>query len=234
MSVELHNGDCMSIMAAIPDGSVDCVITDPPYLMHLEGGGMFRHRQRKEELECLCNFGREDILALAGELRRVCRKVNILAFASRNQIRFWYEAFPDIDPTMLVWGKPNAMPLVNNTLKSDLEYILWFRGSGIRCTCNCRTGSRYDILPVNKADKRAYGHPTIKPLNLIKRYISFASQEGDLILDPFMGTGTTGVACVAMGRRFIGMELDAGHYNTAVQRIRQAEVDKASEFDFGG
>lgn len=232
--MKLINGDCMDVMKSMADASVDCVLTDPPYLLSLEGGGLFRKKKRQGELEFMSSFGREKILAFAGEARRVCRKVNILVFASRKQMRSWYEAFPDIDPTILVWGKPNAMPLTSNTLKSDLEYILWFRGDGVPCKCDYRTGSRYDILPVNKSDKRDYGHPTIKPLCLIKRYIGFSTSVGDTVLDPFMGTGTTGVASVSMDRDFIGIEVDEGHYNTALQRINLARMERASEFDFGG
>lgn len=216
--MRLYNGDCFKVMRQIEDNSVDCIITDPPYKLSLDGGGLFRKRERAAELEFISNFGRDDILSLSGELRRVCKRVNVISFASRSQIRFWYEAFPDIDPVVLVWGKTNAMPLTSNNLKSDLEYALWFREKGVPCRCNYRTGSRYDILPVNKLDKGLYGHPTIKPLEIIKRYLGFS----------------TGVACVSMGRDFIGIEMDKGHFATASARIRQAEIDKESEFDFGG
>ncbi len=70
-----------------------------------------------------------------------------------------------------------------------------------------------------KAEKRFGKHPTQKPLSLIERCLLAASKEGDLILDPFMGAGTSAVACARLRRRFLGVELSASYANTAVQRL---------------
>ena len=69
-----------------------------------------------------------------------------------------------------------------------------------------------------------YNHPTIKPLNIIETLVANSSREGDVIMDPFMGSGTTGVACANLGRDFIGMELKEDYFRTAEQRIREAEM----------
>ena len=83
------------------------------------------------------------------------------------------------------------------------------------------TKKKYYITPTNKADKDKWGHPTIKPLDIIKNLVINSSKDGDTILDPFMGSGTTGVAVkeVGGGRNFIGIELDKWYYEIAKKRI---------------
>lgn len=237
--MRLYNGDCFEVMGQIEDNSVDCIITDPPYLMDDGGRGTSdlskRMKCRRDtELNALSNFGSEQIHALASEFMMIQAKLNLMVWCSKNQIRHWLSAIQHIDPVVLFWGKSNPMPLVNNGLLADVEYALYFRDNGVRCNSNMRNAKRYDISSVNVKDKKMYSHPTVKPLNIVKRHLSFMTQKNDVVLDPFMGSGNTGVACVSMGRDFIGIEMDKGHFATASARIRQAEIDKESEFDFGG
>lgn len=82
---------------------------------------------------------------------------------------------------------------------------------------------KYYITPTNKEDKKLYKHPTIKPLNIIKNLIINSSQENDTVLDCFMGSGTTGVACKELNRNFIGIELDENYFNISKERIEKAE-----------
>ncbi len=238
--MRLIHGDCFEVMRQLDDNSIDCIMTDPPYLMDSGGGGAgrselsVRMKQRRDnELNALSNFGREEIFSLAQECMRLQAKLNLMVWCSKNQIRHWLSAIEHIDPVILFWGKTNPTPLVNNKLLSDAEYALYFRDKGVRCNSNMRNAKRYDISSVNAKDKKLYGHPSIKPLSIVKRHLSFMTEKGDVVLDPFMGSGTTGVACVDTGREFIGIEMDKGHFCTARERIRQAEIDKASELNFG-
>lgn len=80
--------------------------------------------------------------------------------------------------------------------------------------------------PINAKDKRKFKHPTIKPLNIIETLIENSSQEGETVLDPFMGSGTTGVACKIHNRNFIGIELDSNFYAIAETRIEKAIYEK--------
>lgn len=237
--MRLYNEDCFEVIRRLEDDSIDCIITDPPYLMDDGGKGKSElscrmKKRRDNELNTLSHFGRDEIFRLAQEFMRLQEKLNLMVWCSKNQIRHWLSAIEHIDPVILFWGKTNPMPLMNNTLLSDVEYALYFRDKGVRCNSNMRNAKRYDISCVNMSDKRLYGHPTIKPLNIVSRHLSFMSQKGDVVLDPFMGSGTTGVACVNAGRKFIGIEMDKRYFDTARERIRQAEIDKASELDFGG
>ena len=84
----------------------------------------------------------------------------------------------------------------------------------------------YYVTPKNVKDKRLYNHPTIKPLDIIQNLVVNSSQEGDIILDPFLGSGTTGVACVNTNRKFIGIELDEKYFDIAESRIKLAAEQK--------
>lgn len=84
---------------------------------------------------------------------------------------------------------------------------------------------KYYISSLNVKDKKIYQHPTIKPLDLVKKHILHSTNEGDVVLDCFMGSGTTGVACKELGRDFIGIEIDEKYFNIANDRINDVNTD---------
>lgn len=86
------------------------------------------------------------------------------------------------------------------------------------------TKHTYWVSPVNTEDKNKYKHPTCKPVPIIKNLLQNSSREGSIVLDPFMGSGSTGVACVELKRCFIGIELDTGYFETAKNRIEGTEL----------
>ena len=223
--ITLQQGDCFELLKTIADNSVDLIITDPPYQMQMGGkkkselGERLSNVRTELKNKDLMDFGRDKILELAKEFRRVQPKVNAFIFCSKDQMRYWYEAFTDINPYILVWIKTNPVPTFNNVLLPDVEYILYFRENGVEMFTNYNNASRYDMTAINVADKKLYNHPTIKPVPILERYISLASKEGDTVLDPFMGSGSTGVACVNKKRNFIGIEIDKEYFTTATNRI---------------
>ena len=81
------------------------------------------------------------------------------------------------------------------------------------------TKRTYYVTLTNKKEKKLYGHPTVKPLEIVRNLVLNSSNKGELVLDPFMGSGTTGVACKELGRNFIGIELDKEYYEIAKKRI---------------
>lgn len=97
-----------------------------------------------------------------------------------------------------------------------------FRERGVPIYGDYHSKKTYYIAGANK-DKKLYKHPTIKPLHILRNLIVNSSKEGQTILDPFMGSGSTGVACVNTKRNFIGIELDPGYYEIAKKRIEEAE-----------
>lgn len=126
---------------------------------------------------------------------------------------------------ILVWCKTNPTPQTNNTWLPDIEYCLLFRESGTKLNDGYDLKHKYFISSSNVEDKQLYKHPTIKPMELVKKHLLHSSNEGDTILDCFMGSGTTGVACKELNRNFIGIELDKEYYDIAVKRINGITAD---------
>lgn len=106
---------------------------------------------------------------------------------------------------------------------SDTEYLLYFRKDGVPMYGTYSTKKKYYVSSTNKQDKKMYNHPTIKPLNIIENLVINSSQVQDIVLDCFMGSGTTGVACKKLNRNFIGIELDEQYFNIAKERIERCD-----------
>lgn len=119
---------------------------------------------------------------------------------------------------ILVWCKTNPIPTTNNNWLSDLEYCLYIR-DGLRLNNGYELKSKWFISPINQSDKAEYDHPTIKPLELVKRHLLHSTQVGGVVADFFLGSGTTAVACKELNRQYIGFEIDKEYYNIAKNRL---------------
>lgn len=120
---------------------------------------------------------------------------------------------------IFTWHKTNPMPTHNNCYPPDTEYCLMFREKGTGMGGTMETLRKYYISPLNVNDKKLYNHPTIKPLEVVKNHIFNSSKENDIVLDPFMGSGTVGVACKELNRRYIGFEINKEYHKIAVDRL---------------
>lgn len=107
------------------------------------------------------------------------------------------------------------------------------REKGCKLYGTYETLSKYYISSINKHDKELYKHPTIKPLKFVKNHILNATKENDLVLDCFMGSGTTAVACKELGRHYIGFELNLEYYKIAVDRVNGLTVQDRKAKDKG-
>ena len=125
----------------------------------------------------------------------------------------------------MVWCKTNPIPTANGTYLPDLEYCLMFREKGTKVGGTYETKSKYYISGLNVADKELFKHPTIKPLEFVKNHIINSTNENDIVLDCFCGSGTTCVAAKETGRRFIGMEIDPEYHKIAVNRLNGITAD---------
>jgi site-specific DNA-methyltransferase (adenine-specific) len=221
MKNQIICADCLEGMKLIPDKSVDLVLTDPPYDMDLKGGMkskiMSMNKYKGKELEdIVCSFDIEKVFA---EYKRILKKFNMFCFCSNKQvseIMRWGEDKGYI-VNLLVWNKTNAPPFANGVWKSDLEFCVHIRESGAVFQGEAKVKSKLYQSPV-VSEKF---HPTTKPLELISRYIEIGSNEGDVVLDPFMGSWTTARACKDLGRDFIGFELSEEYCKIGEQRLRQ-------------
>lgn len=215
---KIYNMDCLVGMKDIPDKSVDCIITDPPYEFETRGAGFHKKRDYYDEIadQGLADGIDESYLV---EMERIMKKTNIYLFCNKNQLRMYFNFYKEKNCDLLVWHKLNPIPVVNNKYLSDLEYIFFARDKGVRLGGDYSTLSKVYTSNVNKGDLNTWGHPTIKPLSLVQRLMLNSTQEGGVILDPFMGSGTTAIACIKEKRHFIGFELNEDYYKKACERI---------------
>jgi len=197
----LYNCDCMDVLATI---KADCVVTDPPYGMNwpcdmtrFSGGNQDR------------SFGikREQVI-------NDDRPFDPVPWLNFNEVILWgYNHFASKLPvgTTLVWIK--RLDGLYGTFLSDAE-LAWMKGGhGVYCQRDVSMYSKYADSTKDYPDK----HPTEKPVGIMEWCIEKC--KSDTIFDPYMGSGTTGVACARLGRKFIGIEIDKKYFDIAVERI---------------
>lgn len=214
-NIRLINGDCFKEIKLINDESIDLIVTDPPYGMD------FQSHRRKDVYNKIANDQNLDWISdFYKECFRVMKdNTAIYSFCSWHKIDCFKSEFEKYFKlkNILVWVKNNHG---SGDLKAGYapkyEFIL-YGNKGRRCF----EDKRYeDVLFFNKTGNNY--HPTEKPIDLIEFLISNSSKENDLVLDCFMGSGTTGVACANKNRKFIGIELDKGYYDISSNRINNA------------
>ena len=222
-------GDCLHLLKQLPDKSIDLVVTDPPYVIDTKGGGICDDKSgivkqfREHDLDFMKDGFSTEVL---DELCRVMKKINIYLWCSQKQlfplIRYFVEN-KKCNFNLITWHKTNPVPACGNKYLTDTEYCLFFREKGVKIYGEFSTKFTYYVTPKNVKDKKLYNHPTIKPLDIIQNLITNSSNEGDIILDPFLGSGTTAVACVNTNRHYIGFELDKGYYDIACKSLDEVE-----------
>ena len=207
----IYNEDCLTGMQRIPDGSVDLVLTDIPYNeVNRESNGL---RNLDKESADIGDF---DLTELT---ETICRKTkgSVYMFCGINQVS-------DIRTTMskcglstrlIVWEKTNPSPMNGDKIwLSGIECCVYGKKSGATFNLHCKNSVLR--FPCGKHDI----HPTQKPVELFRYLLTASSNEGDTILDPFMGSATTAIACIKEKRHFIGFELNRDYYDIALRRIK--------------
>ena len=220
---EIYNMDCLQGLRQIESGTVSLIVADPPYeLQQHNGAGAFgrKNREYHQGIDHLQSGVSNEILE---ECLRVCKHPNMYVFCSKDQLPqlLTFALSHGLKYDLLTWHKTNPVPTCNNKYLSDTEYIVFMRGKGARVYGTYETKRKFFVQGVNSEDKRLYGHPTVKPLSIIRRLIVNSSLSGGVILDPYIGSGTTAVAALMEGRHFIGFEIDRDYYETALRRIKQ-------------
>ena len=221
----------------IPDKSIDLVIIDPPYDImtsnpHREKIGISKSIDlvQKELIENNLVHGYD--MTILDELIRVMKNINIYIFCNGRQIPTYIKYFVenlDCKMEVLIWGKTNPLPLYKYQYLSDKEYCLYFRKKGY-CNPMCYNDAKtIYISATNIKDKKLYHHPTIKPLELIRKLIRNSSKKNDIVLDCFLGSGTTAVACILENRNYIGFENNEKFYHIALNRIKEAFNNQESK-----
>ena len=223
--INLLNDNAIDVMKKMKDESVDLIVTDPPYKVTARGnagnsGGMmqkklsmqgkiFKHNDIKP-IEYIPEFYR--ILKDRSHCYIMTNHVNlqeILNVATECGFKFIKS---------LIWNKGNK--IMGQYYMSQFEYILFFRKGKGKKINKCGTADILDIP--NKKTKGEDGknlHDTEKPVELMKILVENSSQENEIVLDPFLGVGATGIACRELNRNFLGIELDEHYFEIAKNRI---------------
>ena len=215
---ELWQGDCLELMKNIPDGSVDLVLTDPPY------GMAFKSNYRKEKYNEIQNDkSLEWLERYISECYRVLKNNSaIYCFCSWHNVDVFKQAIEKKFKVknILIWEKNNtSMGDLKGSYAPKYEMII-FAHKGRKLL----NGFRYaDIIKARRTGNK--NHPTEKPVDLLETIIKNSSDENSVVFDGFMGSGSTGVACVKTNRHFIGIELDEGYFKIAKKRIEEADND---------
>ena len=220
-NINLLQGDCIDLLPKIPDGSIDAIITDPPYFL-----GMTHNGQRGcfNDLAICKPFYQK----LFTEYKRALKPDGcVYFFCDWRSYAFYYPIFDSVlgARNMLVWDKQSG---AGNFYTYQHELVIFTtkrNAFNVKGTKNIITGIRSFSTGAKKTNGEKV-HPTQKPIELIEKFILDSTDAGDTVLDSFAGSGTTGVACINTGRKFIGMELDDQYFDIAKQRIEKALTEK--------
>lgn len=203
-TVQLYCGDCLDLLPLMEKGSVDAVVTDPPYGILSESGSAATRRSGGNKSSGVCGW---DVSLSGGAVS--------LVLGAADEVAIWGGCHMPLPPTFgyLIWEKGCA-----GLNFGEVEYC-WTSGRFAPRILHCRASG----MDGGKV------HPTQKPVEVMRWTIGFLHSP-TIILDPFMGSGTTGVACVQLGRRFIGMEIEPKYFDIAVDRIQTAIVERENSF----
>jgi site-specific DNA-methyltransferase (adenine-specific) len=257
--IQILLGDCMNVLHTIPSNSIHLVITSPPYNVNL-GHNKYNktpyntYNDSKDHFEYI-NWLKDIFQIIKEKLvdgGRVCINIgdgkngavpthsDIIQFMLRD---LGYELISTI-----IWNKNQASPRTawgswlspsQPSYPCPFEYILIF-SKGSRCLQHTGISDLTKEEFINNAyalwtfaperDLKSIGHPAVFPIELPTRLIKMNTYIGDTVLDPFMGSGTTGVACINTNRNFIGIEMDVEYHQIAKARLQQAQKYPGTEY----
>lgn len=229
MTVQLYLGDCIEVMKSIPDKSIDAVITDPPYGLNTKSSYNGKTGKLNSWAD-LCNSAYW-YSAWMTECLRVAKDNGCMwAFLNWRSLVTYQKASFDIGSpieSLLVWDKKWIGPGGQRGLRPSYEMVALFTNQEF----SIDDRGIPDIKAFMWASHKPTGHPAEKPVPLMKWLMEISNTEGATILDPFMGSGTTGVACMQTGRNFIGIEIDERYFKIAEKRIHDAQQQMRLEFN---
>jgi len=239
---DLINADCLEAMSGLEDGSVDLLLTDPPYNLgnfmkkratnlsamrdnHFSSASwdMLDQDSWASQMDKFFSEGARVVRSGGSAIifMSVIKLETLIAIAQKHG--FYYK-------TTGTWHKTNPMPRnMNLHFVNSTESWVYFINDSKTGTFNNGGKIVHDFVEtsvINKGETRLGKHPTQKPLELMKHFVQLLTNRGDLVLDPFMGSGSSGVASIELGRAFTGIELDKKYFKLAKSRIASAERSK--------
>ena len=233
--VTIMNGDCIEKMTSIPDNSIDLLLTDPPYnlglFMKSRGTNMGKLRENHFAVSCWDQLSTTEWTAKMDVFFEMASRIMkkrgaAIIFMSLIKVQsiielavkhgFYYK-------TTGVWHKTNPIPRnMNLQFVNSTEAWVYFTYGAATGVFNNEGRVEHDFFEtsvVPLSEKKCGKHPTQKPIGLMKHFIKLLTNEGDVVLDPFMGSGSSGVAALQLKRKFVGIELSQDYFAIAKQRI---------------
>ena len=224
----LLKGNSKDLIKNVPDSSVDLILIDPPYNLSNYSTGNIEFSWRKTINNDLADWDK-DIFAVnewADEFLRILKPTgNIFAFCSYNLMGDWHKTFAPLFDTFqyVVWHKTNPVPKFRRAgfLNScELIVCMWNKGHVWNFTKQSEMHNFIETpICMGKERLKDPGHPTQKPVKVLSKIINWASNEGDVVFDCFMGVGSSGEAALLNNRKFIGFELEDAYFNAAEKRL---------------
>lgn len=229
----IKNIDAFELLKSLDDKSIDLIITDPPYWHKKSPGKPYSQRNTYETnskfansnlfkadgmmMQSMSDFTDKDVYRLLPEFKRVMKIMNAYIFCNDTLVPYyamWAEQ-NNLMFSILIWEKP--LSIINkNRFSQNIEYIVRIYDYGTALNKREENFLYNKVKRYNITDKI---HPTQKPTDLIREFLLVSSNKQDLILDPFMGSGTTAIACIKEDRNFIGSEISKEFYQLANKRI---------------
>jgi len=255
-SFELVQGDAIRVLAEMEAETVDFIFADPPYFLSNDGFTVKSGKAvsvNKGSWDKSSGFDNDVDFhrAWISECLRVLKPQGTIAISgtyhSIYQCGFILQQLGSRIINDIVWFKPNGAPaLAGRNFTASHETILWAsKNSKVKHTFNYQTSKNWDFpadrilnpgkqmrsvwsIPTTpKREKQHGNHPTQKPLEVLMRLVAMCTNENDLVLDPFCGSGTTGVASLTLGRNFIGIDLDPEHVALSARRMKEVHEDNS-------
>lgn len=233
--IKLLHGDCIKLMQDLDDKNIDLVVTDPPYEHVMGGMKSKKYNLGKWKADSYINmkmsqFKHDNVFEFLDTVIPKMRKVNMFVFCSKLQLASYFDYINQhkkLKFDLLIWDKSSEEG--KYSMKSskffaqDIEYVVRIYESGVSLNKvwnenHTKSDSSYYMKRQHYPKPKGL-HETQKPVELLSKYIELASNENDVILDPFMGSGSTGAACQNLGRNFIGMELDDNYFKISEKRL---------------
>jgi len=230
------NDDCLAALKDIPDNSIDCVVTSPPYNLTSLRGKIKpgrTHTTQRIDID-YATYGddlpEEDYqqwqIQLVNELYRVIKPTGSIFY--NHKIRRWkgvlYHPWDFLSQTdaklyqQITWNRSNSSNVRKEYLLPTTEHIYWFRKEKPKVF---KSEVEHKTEVWNIRPERERNHPAPYPVELAENCILLTTQPGDIVLDPFFGSGTTGVAAKRLGRRFVGIELSKEYCELAERRLNE-------------
>lgn len=235
--VRLYNDDCLKILKLIPDNSIDLILTDPPYNIAKYSTGNIELPNRSAINNDIANWDLKEIdpKDLLLDFKRIIKPSgNIFIFTSYNMIGQWHNVFDSEFDTFqfFIWHKINPAPKIykNGFLNScEMIICIWNKGHTWNFTTQNEMHNFYEsTICMGQERINNPKHPTQKPISLLKHLIKIASNENDIVFDPFMGLASTAISALMLNRMFVGCEIDEVYFNASIKRIKEFLYNKSN------